>query len=280
MAGDGGYVVYRFRGRYYVIFNRYGSDPDGLGYKATSSIPENPEEYQTWLKKQHAKLRKWEEILLTKVLPIPEDTINMLSLGSKNREFLEARYSVYLDEKLEATPAFVLPRNDYPWILWVYTIDLDNNLFIVDNGAHFGLAQVHRAAISEDGSWIDALTKDRNNRRLILPLVQKQSIPRRPLHAQECSSRGEEAEGFAVVQPKGLDDFPQNFRAAPIFYSTLWDNYRRELENALPYTPIQLKPQDFAFREISFSILSLAAGLTGNVALIDRSRVKEPMDKD
>ena len=44
--GTRGYRVYRFRGRYYALYNHWDSYPEGLGADLIATIPTDPEEYK------------------------------------------------------------------------------------------------------------------------------------------------------------------------------------------------------------------------------------------
>ena len=139
--GTRGFKAHRFRGRFYIFYNHWDSYPQGLGNDIVSEIPTNPDEYRKWLDALRAQMIQWEKMLLETVLTIPLDLIGQLAISRGATEPLEPRYEVFLDDRLSATPSFRLPTNDM-WIEWVYVVDLDNELFIVDNQAHFKLSEV------------------------------------------------------------------------------------------------------------------------------------------
>ncbi|MCJ1333139.1 hypothetical protein MMC10_009833 [Thelotrema lepadinum] len=222
-------------------------------------------------------------MLLTKVLAIPSDITDLLHVGIPDYVSLEPRFKVYLDERMEGTPSYIVPYNDL-LIEWAYIIDLDYNLFTVDNGAHFELAKVPRSGISGYKSypaWAKALTSLDSTRKLLTSHLPEEAIPHRP------GSTEENDVGYAIpfsienVQvKKNLNAFSKKSRTGPMFFCKIWKDFRHRLIYQLPYTPIQLRPTDFTFREIAYSILSLAAGLTGTVVLISQRRVKRPADPD
>ena len=47
--GTRGFYIYRFRGRYYTMYNYLNSYPIGLGSSLLAFIPEDPEKYQRML---------------------------------------------------------------------------------------------------------------------------------------------------------------------------------------------------------------------------------------
>ena len=266
-------MVYRFRGRYYALYNHWDSYPSGLGKDIVDSIPKDAEGYQKWLKAMHAKLCSWEEVLVTKVLAIPEDMVALLTVGDPCHVALEPRYHVYLDERLQCTPSFILPLNDV-WIEWTYTIDLDNDLFIVNNNVHFALAKIPE-------SWFNRFSEyEKSDEDMAVSTVQKELLATSLPHTQQCDASGAGAGNIEFVQPKCSNSLRETHNAGPYFFCSLWDDYRLFLKRTMLWTLVQLRPKDFAFREISFSILSLAAGLDGTVALIDRNRVKGPSEAD
>ena len=281
--GTRGYRVYRFRGRYYVFYNHWDNYPEGLGSDIVNDIPFEPEEYENWLQALHEQFSKWEEMLVTKVLAIPNGITDLLHVGAPDHVSLEPRFKVYLDERMEDTPSYIIPYNDL-FIEWVYVIDLDYNLFIVDNGAHFELAKVPRSGVSGYESyppWAKALTSLDGTRKLLTSHLPKEAIPYRPENIEGNDVGYEIPFSIKNVQvKKSLNAFSKKSRAGPMFFCKIWKDFRYRLIHQLPYTPTQLRPTDFTFREIAYSILSLAAGLTGTVALIGLQRVKRPADPD
>ena len=55
--------------------------------------------------------------------------------------------------------------------------------------------------------------------------------------------------------------------------NNLWLNFRSKLEIEMPYVLRGLSPDDFAFREIAFAIIALAAGLTDSLTIVDARRL-------
>jgi len=45
--GTRGYVMVRFRGRYYIRYHRFDSYYEGLGVEIIADIPTDPNEYQS-----------------------------------------------------------------------------------------------------------------------------------------------------------------------------------------------------------------------------------------
>ncbi|KAJ7033442.1 hypothetical protein C8F04DRAFT_1104747 [Mycena alexandri] len=109
--GTRGYRVYRHKGYYHVHYNHYDSYPSGLGVKVASEVPLGDEEvYQKWLKKLREALDHHFE---------------------QNRELIGTESGAYYI----STEA---PSNDL-WIEWMYEIDLDHEVFLVDSRPLFAL---------------------------------------------------------------------------------------------------------------------------------------------
>ena len=122
--GTRGFKAWRFRKRYYFQYNHWDSYPEGLGSQIASEIPSEHEQYISWLaaQRKQAEIResRWDEYLT--VDPDIEDP------------------TVDLDFMDEYHPSSLVPLND-TYIEWVYILDLDREIFSVNNGAHFKLEQ-------------------------------------------------------------------------------------------------------------------------------------------
>lgn len=144
--GTRGFRVVRFRKRYYIFFNQFDSYPDGLGKQVAAQIPADAKEYQQWLDAQRKSAEKWEALY--------ED---FLSIKPGNQvttdipDFMRQNY-----------PTLLAPLND-TWIEWIYTVDLDREVFSVDNGAHFKLDRVPHI------DWINSLADGDLGDKISLP---------------------------------------------------------------------------------------------------------------
>ncbi|KAJ7768285.1 hypothetical protein B0H16DRAFT_312852 [Mycena metata] len=110
--GTRGYRVYRWKGYYHVQYNHYDSYPDGLGVQIASEIPVRDEEsYKQWLQAMRDSL--------------DEDLENNKDLID---EIGDGRYFITTNQ----------PTTDI-FIEWVYEIDLDHEVFLVDSSPLFAL---------------------------------------------------------------------------------------------------------------------------------------------
>ncbi|KAJ6497416.1 hypothetical protein C8R45DRAFT_982834 [Mycena sanguinolenta] len=106
--GTRGYRVYRHNGYYHVHYNHWDSYPEGLGVKVAAEIPHNPEAYKEWLERLRKSLDELEK--------------------NQSETNYESNYFITQER----------PANDI-MIEWVYEIDLDHEVFLVDANPLFAL---------------------------------------------------------------------------------------------------------------------------------------------
>lgn len=166
--GTRGYRVIKFRGRNWIFYNHFDSYPEGLGQWLVDSIPADPEQYQKWLQSQRDLFAKWDSLLTEFLTNQPENMRQILSDEPQKAVFRAA-----FDERLATNtpPCYASGlTSDGDYIEWMYTIDLDREIFSVDNSAHFTLNRI-------PGNWIEALFCDILSNRFLLPqLVPAESV--------------------------------------------------------------------------------------------------------
>ena len=150
--GTRGFKAWRFRKRYYFQYNHWDSYPEGLGQMIVATIPSKPEEYQTWLKDQRKAAAAWEAEW--------NDYLTM-DPNSKVKE-------IATEMMAENHPTWFAPLNDL-FIEWVYILDLDREIFSVNNGAHFKLEQAPHI------DWINALADGCHGDKV--QLLPKENVP-------------------------------------------------------------------------------------------------------
>ncbi|MCJ1244746.1 hypothetical protein MMC30_001946 [Trapelia coarctata] len=284
--GTRGYFVYRFRGRYYALYLPYDTYPKGLGKELVESIPEDPEGYRRWLEAKRVLLAKWDQVLEEQVL-----CISSSRLAKDGPDFVarDNRWSApepllqkLLDERLNEAlpkPCYRMPQLDL-YIEYTYIIDLDREILTINNGAHFALNKIPR------DSWMQSLAFDKESVALILPdLVPEGSIADIP--SLRFKSSKPEAMAMAVqnhqittARPKAFLNFPMVLRHGPLLLAHLWRFTKASLEDSMSWVLRGFTPDDFAFREIAYSILSLTAGLTGGLILANEQRRLRPSTGD
>lgn len=115
-----------------------------------------------WLQQQRAFFAKWDEVLQKELLTIKNADLQATYFGQN----CEYRQQALLDERLDGSilPCYRTGLNDL-LIEWTYTIDLDREIFSIDNGCHFKLNKIPKY------TWAEALALDNDERRLILPYL-------------------------------------------------------------------------------------------------------------
>lgn len=122
--GHSGLRVIRFHKRYYIFIE---GDPwvDCLGLRIIKETPADATKYDQWLAAQRRTAEEWEVLY--------ED---FLSVKPGNEVTTDLP-----DFMLEQLPSFFAPQ-EQGHLEWVHTLDLDRELFSVDNKNYFKLEQV------------------------------------------------------------------------------------------------------------------------------------------
>lgn len=256
--GTRGYRVTRFRRRYYRFYNHWDSYPEGLGTDIAKAIPADATAYQEWLAQQRQQALEWHNALerflsrksVEEVDVTPKDVND---LGSERRdEDKHQPWGVATDVLPDFTPAF----NDL-YIEWVYTIDLDNEVFTIDNGAH---VQLIRAS---DLSWIKALACGFYGDKILLP----DNIPEEAV-ADIVIKLPEPVPSILdtyknldvkIVQAKGLNGFLPSHRHGPLLRSRIFYFFREIYEPIIAAALLSWRAEDLIFRDIAYAVLSLAS---------------------
>lgn len=157
--GTRGYKAWRFRKRYYFEYNHWDSYPEGLGKELANTIPSDPDEYATWLEAQRKLVGEWAAAWDNYLAVDPDDSDPQTREAPNLADFMKENH-----------PSWMVPLNDV-WIEWVYIIDLDREIFSVNNGAHFKLGQIPHI------NWIEALDNGGLGDKIVLPnLVPEEAI--------------------------------------------------------------------------------------------------------
>ncbi|KAL8766572.1 MAG: hypothetical protein Q9194_006235 [Teloschistes cf. exilis] len=278
--GTRGYKAWRFRKRYYVHYYRYDDYPEGLGNDIAMPIPNNPQEYASWLEKQRNMVEVWEAIwnkLLAQASPDGEETTLAPFMVRHN-------------------PSCFVPLQDIH-ISRVYIIDLDREIFSVNNGAHFKLEQMPHI------DWMRALDVGRFDEQILLPpLLPEGAIATVMAQVPPVGQAMYLVEGVATggaltsgldnrkiekgkarellrrkVTPKNVDAIPWRQRHGPVLGSMLIRLWSMGIDTDLTTTLLQWAPDDFPFRHVKpefenayvtgfFSVLATGAHHKGGPA--------------
>ncbi|RLM00458.1 hypothetical protein CFD26_106336 [Aspergillus turcosus] len=269
--GTRGLLFIRCRGRYFVIWNQFDSYPEGLGEAIVYEIPTDPEGYRNWLNSMREMYsrcaQQFEDQILTVDANIRQDD---LSISERH-----AKSYLAVDDRLEYAPIqTVVDRfsNDL-FVEWTYTIDLDREIFAVDDAACFKLSNVPHW-----GEWIRYLAQDARQRRklhantpkdIIADVSWKPNIdPSLKALGQALNIELLSLADFAAETMLPLDietDSPSNsakqmMPARTNFLMTTFLQMCRAYRKVLDRFILGWEPSCFMFREMAFAVLSLAAG--------------------
>ena len=114
--------------------------------QVAAEIPKDAVEYQQWLATQRKSAEEWEALYEEYLSVKPGNTVTI-----NLQDFTQERF-----------PSLLAPLND-TWIEWIYTVDLDREIFSVNNGAHFKLEQIPHI------SWIESLADGGLGDKISLP---------------------------------------------------------------------------------------------------------------
>ncbi|KAF8158023.1 hypothetical protein B0H34DRAFT_438639 [Crassisporium funariophilum] len=136
--GSRGYKVYHYLGWYHVTFYSQRSHPWALGLEVLSEIPRCPELYLDWLERRREQLEKDLDVYLKG----DSKEVDANEHGNGENDICCRIVTKHR------------PRNS-SWIEWIYGLDLENELFLVDNQPLFRLdnmppADTFLSAISLD----------------------------------------------------------------------------------------------------------------------------------
>ena len=263
-----GYRIVHFRGRYYRFYNESYSSPDDYGSDIVNEIPIDPEDYQKWLAKQRAKASEWASALekflhvkrpVAKETKVQEfdDQLSETASEVSEEALWHWTYGLGGDVKDLPLPSYMPVFNDRD-IQWVYVIYLNREIFSVDHGTHFKLGNIPRHG------WIDALDKTYNEHRLVVPALLPDntvtSLVVKPDPPDVQLMLLYEESGIEIVTSGGINGFHPAQRHEPLFCARIFQIFQRTQERVLAHLLLGWKPDDFAFREIAFTIVCLASG--------------------
>ncbi|TDL16225.1 hypothetical protein BD410DRAFT_889928 [Rickenella mellea] len=161
--GTRGLYAYRHHKIYYIKYNGSDSYPRGLGAELVDKITADAEDFTEWLRSKRAFFDKEEDRL-------------------KNPEAGVDRFDGYFQ-----FPSSSPPRKRID-IDWTYTIDLDDNAFIIDMEIYFPLNNIPRDEYR--CHWINCIGNDAYGDRCLCIAIPREfaAIPSRP--APEPSTHG------------------------------------------------------------------------------------------
>ncbi|KAI9782560.1 MAG: hypothetical protein M1839_004804 [Geoglossum umbratile] len=264
--GTRGFYIYRYNGRYYVYYNHWDSYPEGLGSWIVEDIPTDPDEYRAWLNRMRATYAELDKILEEQILTVSDadlkacaDLPHKLPGQEEEGQYRPPKRDVLINEKLEYVPSVLPDAGNDLFIEWVYTIDLDREVFSVDNGAHFHLDKIPR-----DDAWIKAVAKDANGLRTLDTEVVPRDCAAHPILTPILPDPSLlNAYGNLTTIPtqaKTAIDLKSELAHNHLIRLFVWSQFSRKYGKHLPHFLYGWEPQEFVFREFVYAILTLASG--------------------
>lgn len=162
-----------------------------------------------------------------------------------------------VDDRLELAPLKTMSRDHLNnlFIEFTYTLDLDREIFSVDDAAHFRLSKIPRGF-----RWIEYLDIDSSGRRILAPDTPKDVvgiIEWKP-DVGEKSCTFPENTNIQVITPR--TSISATWAPKQRLLLTTFQAIRHAYREILDRFILSWRPDDFSFREIAFALLSLAAG--------------------
>ncbi|KAM5431570.1 hypothetical protein McanMca71_004805 [Microsporum canis] len=244
--GTRGYKIVRYKGRYWVYYNHYDSYPENFGVKIVSRIPVDPAEYKAWLEKQRATYES-RTAQLEKLLCITEERVQTILAPTKNA------YPWESIDNVELLPSHCGEVSNDLFIEWIYIIDLDEEVFSINNSIFFDLCNIPRER------WLEAFEGTEYS-TTICPEASLSPIT--PKYFTDDAERDQYKEAYEGYNSSRLDRITyvpgidiRRIVAVMLLECLLYPS-SSQMWDFLP----QWGSGDFAFRELAFAILSLAAG--------------------
>ncbi|KAL3450991.1 hypothetical protein BJX65DRAFT_304407 [Aspergillus insuetus] len=140
--GTRGLLFIRWKGRYYIYYNHWDSYPEGLGKAIVGKIPATPEKYQEeWLQNMRQTYTRLSAQFEEHILPISADFLGHDGMTSR-KDPLGSDGNLFIE--------------------WIYTIDLDRELLLVDQSVCLQLAR-----LPDYPNWAKYLKTERRERRIL-----------------------------------------------------------------------------------------------------------------
>ncbi|KAJ5754834.1 hypothetical protein N7533_004377 [Penicillium manginii] len=233
--GTRGLEIVRFRGRYYIRWHQFDSYLEGLGAKIVASIPSDPVKYQKWLESMRSMYADRESALENNVYKILEN--------------VEPDASLF--QEFEVIPSgFPVIRSE-DWVEYIYIINLDQEIFTINNTIHWKLDNIPRQGELWRHSIVESIYQ--NELTISLDMCPEVHMASPALTIPERNT--ETHYDFHLVTPKTALAEPGKAFLTHIAACTL-DQYKRMILRF----GMEWSPGSFVFRELVFALISMASG--------------------
>ncbi|EZF34466.1 hypothetical protein H109_06903 [Trichophyton interdigitale MR816] len=245
--GTRGYRIVRYRGRYWIYYNHYDSYPEHFGARIVAEVPVDRKEYEAWLQQERTSYER-RLVEIEEHYCIADERVHIL----KNEKG-DAKSEPWMNIRdLEVLPSHFGDAANTVFIEWVYLIDLDEQVFSVNNRVFFNLWNIPRDTwITPFESW--DLSTAKCPEASLEPLISA--------YFADDAERDWYSEVYKGYQHSELNEFPAGIDYNPrqVMALMLYEYLLHPSHSAMwDYVP-QWGYTDFAFRELAFAILSLAA---------------------
>ncbi|PYH84430.1 hypothetical protein BO82DRAFT_399674 [Aspergillus uvarum CBS 121591] len=209
-----------------------------------------------WLQALRSTFSRLVHQFETQCLPVAIQSIDEDSNASLTERY-EMSY-LALDDRLESPPLQLLPpgwRNgDHEW---VYTVDLDQEIFSIDNAVHLRLS-----SIASDQKWILYLGKDARRRRAPAKWTPPHVLadPTFKPQVKETLIKMFNRFKVEVVAPESFYLSQDISFLRESFLASTFTRFQGHYRDLLDGSYLEWSPTDFPFREIAYAIVSLATG--------------------
>ncbi|KAL8973924.1 MAG: hypothetical protein Q9197_001835 [Variospora fuerteventurae] len=265
--GTRGYRIVRYRGRYWCFYNHWDSYLEGMGNSLVESIPTDPDEYKDWLQAMRERFAKWDH-LLQNILCIQPDRISHITSDQTVGDFLDEAFDVRLERFPTSGPGSLNLLIEH-----TYTYDLDQEVFSVDNTAHFRLQHIPR-----NRAWIEALCEDETSRRFVHPRL----APEESLASLACDNHSfslKDDEYWTSLATRKVATKPNCTSVSSELRLKLFDLLEDCQIPNLRVTLLSWTANDLLFRELAFFILCIAAG-GDYLRIVDERRILFPVHSE
>ena len=268
--GTRGFKTIRYRGRYYCFYSRFDSYPEGLGKQIQNEIPTTPEAYAEWLFEQREKYeaihKQLEDYLSVRCYNAGEYPCE--NGRSAARPQLDTRpLNMFEIIKL---PSYIPEDISEYDALWDYVVDLDREVFTINNSAHMKLNHIPKHG------WIRALIKAARHDYILLPgLVPKDSVTDLVLKTEAIPVEVldlYDSLGVTIDNRISIAAIPFSYRHGSRLAALVFEVFQRTQRESLENLLLGWNADDFCFREIVFAILCIASPAR-NLSLIRSRRV-------
>ncbi|RFU25786.1 hypothetical protein B7463_g10550, partial [Scytalidium lignicola] len=286
--GTRGLRIIRFRGRYFVYYNQLDSYPESLGTDIVNRIPNDRKRYKgtsartphssswqltyqfpilAWLEKERAIYAEINDEFESEVVTISEEELRDLLAIEETRNNKSKVYPHWrkLDAELYDFPTTLCDSGNDLMIEWVYLIDLDSELFAINNWVFFDLWNIPNKrwmhAFGDNDEGEDTFSAE------VCPEASFYHAPKR--YTYFAGVPAEERENYLVqfqswpcvtVQTTSKVNVSSPAALQQVISIILFESFTQRNTSRFWEYFTGWSYTDFAFREVAFAMLSLAAG--------------------